>query len=251
MGFITMSYKFRILMTQEEIAERVGCSQAAISHYLNGDRVPSVKMARPLEQATGICREAWIWPERHWNPYQPFASAGQCFGCPFRGRRDQRIMELALDHFRQAADKRAAFQDIAELGAVMSGYNRSVMLVFREITRDSLKTLAMSSAVDYPYRDDIPSHEQPFIARYYREGRTLVSSPYPFGLEDDGSRGYEKALEFGQRIGVKSLFVVSCGRVGFSVVSFENPIAYSPQVVAATEHAVAELDRIWRQEEAA
>lgn len=237
---------FRILMTQKEMAKAAGCTQAAISQYLKGDRVPSVKRAEHLEKATGICREAWLWPDRHWNPYQPFASAQLCFGCPFRAVRIKRVMDLGLEHFRKAKDKRAAFQDLAEIGTVMSGYNNNVLLSFREITDDSLKTLAMSSNIEYPYKDEMPPQEQPLIAKIYREGRTVISSPFPVGLEDDGSEGYQEALEFGLRIGIKSLFVVSRGRVGFSAVSFGTPITYGPEIVKESENFVAELDRIWK-----
>ena len=40
-----------------------------ISYILQGKRSPSVGMAEALEDATGICREAWLFPKLHWNPY--------------------------------------------------------------------------------------------------------------------------------------------------------------------------------------
>ena len=74
----------KVLMIQQEIADKVGHSQSHIHYILKGDRTPSVKVAVKLEEATGICREAWLWPERHLNPYMPFTDATICMSCPHR-----------------------------------------------------------------------------------------------------------------------------------------------------------------------
>lgn len=56
-------------ITQTEISRLVGVTQSMISQILSEHRTPSAFTAEALEEATGICREAWIWPERHFNPY--------------------------------------------------------------------------------------------------------------------------------------------------------------------------------------
>lgn len=90
-----MSSKF--LMTQREIAEASGYSQQFISKIINGDSRPHPDTAVELEKATGICREAWLWPEeRHWNPYIPFADARSCLNCSLRISRVQKWKEVAL-----------------------------------------------------------------------------------------------------------------------------------------------------------
>jgi plasmid maintenance system antidote protein VapI len=51
-----------------QIAERIGASRPFISRILNGTRSPSADMAVKLEEATGIDRRAWMWPEDYQNP---------------------------------------------------------------------------------------------------------------------------------------------------------------------------------------
>lgn len=66
------------LLKQNEIAFRSGHHQSTISKILNGDRMPSSQMAVDLELATGVCRMAWVFPEKHFNPYIPFDDAKRC-----------------------------------------------------------------------------------------------------------------------------------------------------------------------------
>ena len=103
----TMSYRrmkhnknsgFRLLMTQKEIAVESGFSQQHISLILKGDRSVTLETAIRLENATGICREAWIMPERHWNPYVPFGDPDKCMGCSNRSHRLQHILKTAYEY---------------------------------------------------------------------------------------------------------------------------------------------------------
>jgi transcriptional regulator with XRE-family HTH domain len=56
-------------LSQQELARKVGVTQQYISCITNGKRTPSAAVAALLEQATGVRREAWIWPHLFWNPY--------------------------------------------------------------------------------------------------------------------------------------------------------------------------------------
>lgn len=53
---------------QADLARKMGMSRQAISIYLSGNRIPGPQMAKKLEQATGISRLAWMYPEEHDNP---------------------------------------------------------------------------------------------------------------------------------------------------------------------------------------
>jgi transcriptional regulator with XRE-family HTH domain len=63
------------LLSQNEIARRVGCSSSAIHYILKGDREVSKSMSLKLMIATGVGAPAWIFPEVFYNPYMPTDSA--------------------------------------------------------------------------------------------------------------------------------------------------------------------------------
>lgn len=46
--------------TQKQLAMRAGCTEAAISHYVNGDREPSVRLLKNLAIALGVSVERLI-----------------------------------------------------------------------------------------------------------------------------------------------------------------------------------------------
>lgn len=53
--------------SQEELAKNVGCSQGAINHYANGNRIPSYEMAwkivNALNQFGAICSFSDVFPD--------------------------------------------------------------------------------------------------------------------------------------------------------------------------------------------
>lgn len=53
---------------QAEMARRMGISRQAVSVYLTGKRTPGPRMAKKLEEATGISRHIWMYPDEHHNP---------------------------------------------------------------------------------------------------------------------------------------------------------------------------------------
>ena len=105
-----MSHK-GALQTQQEIAKKIGASQSTISYILRGDRTPSKDMAESLEEATAVCREACIWPERHWNPYMPFIASNHCLHCANRIVRIRGIVDHAEECFKDNPDKMEALKD--------------------------------------------------------------------------------------------------------------------------------------------
>ena len=116
------------LLTQKQIAELSGCTQSYISKIINGDRVPTIKMALDLESATGICREAWLYPERHWNPYIPFNGLTSCLSCQNRSLRSQKAMEMCIADFKDNKD----FTRICQIGIIYIG-QKGILMTWREL----------------------------------------------------------------------------------------------------------------------
>jgi hypothetical protein len=57
------------LKSYADIAKAARVSAVSVGFICKGERAPSRKMAEDLEFATGIPREAWMWPDRWYNPY--------------------------------------------------------------------------------------------------------------------------------------------------------------------------------------
>jgi plasmid maintenance system antidote protein VapI len=53
---------------QAKLARRVGISLRHMNDIIRGRRKPSYGLAKKFEDATGIKRQAWIWPEDFANP---------------------------------------------------------------------------------------------------------------------------------------------------------------------------------------
>jgi len=56
-------------MRQVEIARKAGITPRHINDIVRGRKTPSPKLAKKLEQITGISRIAWLYPEEFSNPY--------------------------------------------------------------------------------------------------------------------------------------------------------------------------------------
>ena len=57
------------MLTQVEIAQKIGTTRQAVQAYLSGNRRAGPRMAKKLEKATGIDRLAWMYPGEMDNPY--------------------------------------------------------------------------------------------------------------------------------------------------------------------------------------
>lgn len=55
-------------MTQAQIAEKLGVKRSYLNDIIRGRRSCSKRMAVLLEEATGIDRVAWLYPDQHSNP---------------------------------------------------------------------------------------------------------------------------------------------------------------------------------------
>ena len=79
-----MLKKNPLILTQQQLAKNSGLTQSMIHYVLNGDRRPSVETALKLEKGAGLCREKWLFPERHYNPYMPFIESEPCLVSPYQ-----------------------------------------------------------------------------------------------------------------------------------------------------------------------
>ncbi len=50
----------RSCLNLKEAAERIGVSNSLLSHYLGGDRIPSLENAVRIWRVTGVSMEAWV-----------------------------------------------------------------------------------------------------------------------------------------------------------------------------------------------
>lgn len=57
------------LMSQNDVAKFARRSPIALNYIIKGARPAGKAMAESLEDATGIGREAWVWPDRWFCPY--------------------------------------------------------------------------------------------------------------------------------------------------------------------------------------
>lgn len=127
-----MKFKRRnpLMLTQSEIARLTGTTQSHISEIINGWRdgkpapnrkKPSPEMCEALEEATSVCRESWIWPDRHWNPYIPLDHNGptMCTGCQHRDAivqlKANLIARWVLENIETLAPKEILYRMISDL----------------------------------------------------------------------------------------------------------------------------------------
>jgi len=80
----------RELMTQAEIARRARISHVSLSYIVRGQRSISRKMAEDLEAVTTVSREAWMWPERWFNPYVETSSPLLCEAEVYAGKKEKK-----------------------------------------------------------------------------------------------------------------------------------------------------------------
>ena len=238
---VSRNRHLKILMTQQEIAEATGRAQSYIHYILNGDRTPSMQMAEDLEKATGVCREAWLWPDRHYNPYIEFTDSKTCLGCPNRQGRLWKVGETALRYFREAEDKREAFEALPLIGKILNGHDKSTVISFREITPKGLKYLG--SWGDHYGKEYIANEDLPWIIDKIRRGETIHIPHWPWDLPEDA----EPERHFGFKRQVKSFLATGHGRVGFAIYSMSVPMLWTPEMIKRLESFVMELDTIWRE----
>lgn len=148
-------------LTQQEISDATGLSQPYIHYLINGDRKPSIDTAEKLEKATGICREAWLWPDRHHNPYIPFYHGSNCLSCANRKDRTRWMVERMIQLTKKSGpgSRLNAFFNIIEEARLGMGFPDSLRFIVLTIKPEGFICL-------------------------YATGRPALPTPFlmPFGL---------------------------------------------------------------------
>jgi plasmid maintenance system antidote protein VapI len=229
----------KVLMTQQEIADKIGHSQSHIHYILNGDRTPSVMMAVELEEATGICREAWLWPERHFNPYMPFTDATICMSCPNRITRMKYITGKCVALVRDAKDKIQALKDVIEIAHVCNGFTNDVTMSLRKVTPKGLELLAAKG--DWTAPQILTDEMFPWGLKEMRAGRTVHVPVFSWDLSPEATQ--ERA--FGDRMGIRCLLALTSGKFVIIVVSRKIIMQWTPEIIERGEWFIRELTEIY------
>jgi len=239
---ITMGDKtVKFLMTQSEMAEAAGRSQSSIHYILNGDRMPSIETAINLERATGICREAWLFPERHWNPYIPFKNIQSCATCSNRPNRILKSIEMAETHFEQAENKREAFQGVVDIHKTYTGVNWGIF-VFKEVVPEGLKLLAYSEHRDgKPIPDLLPKDSFKQLYQFALDEKTIVTPHFPYGL----SESFAEEINLHFNLILKSMFLIARGGLLFSMYSDVVSLSWTQIGVKTCEKHIERISKLW------
>lgn len=233
----------KCLMTQSEIAKISGRSQSLIHYIFNGDRMPSIETALQLEKATGICREAWLFPERHYNPYIPFENVQSCATCRNRPNRILKSIEMAEAHFEQAEDKKEGFKGVVEIHRTYTGVNWGAF-VFREIVPEGLKLLAFSEYPDgQPVPELLTKNSFKHLYKLALNERTIAAPHFPYGL----SESLAEELNLHHNLMLKSILLIASGGLLFSMYSDVVSLNWTRIGVKTCEKHIKKISQLWKE----
>ena len=231
------------LMTQHEISVTAHLSQPMIHYILNGDRMPSIETALKLERATGICREAWLFPERHYNPYIPFENVQSCATCHNRPNRILKSIEMAEAHFEQAENKREGFNGVVEIHKTYTGVNWGVF-VFREVAPEGLKLLACSEYLDGPPAPELlPKDSFKNLYQLALNEETVVTPHFPYGM----SESFAEELNLHFNLQLKSILLIARGGILFSMYSDVVSLNWTQIGVKTCEKHIKRISKLWKE----
>ena len=210
----------KFLMTQKEIAEASGYSQQFISKIINGDASPHPSTAVELEKATGICREAWLWPEeRHWNPYIPFSNARSCLSCSLRISRVKKWREVAL-RVIEKNPSREGLEELLEGIVAFNNYDTSFIhmayCVWREDGCEMLARVGYKVLPDY-VTDEIANARFPWTWKLLRAGSDLC---FPYIQESLPPEEASVDLAWVRKKGHRSAYILQADGFFFQMASF-------------------------------
>jgi DNA-binding XRE family transcriptional regulator len=230
-------------MTQFEIAETADLSQPMIHYILKGDRMPSIETALKLERATGICREAWLFPERHYNPYIPFENVQSCATCHNRPNRILKSIEMAEAHFERAENKREGFKGVVEIHKTYTGVNWGVF-VFREVVPEGLKLLACSEYLDGPPAPELlPKDSFKHLYQVALNEETVVTPHFPYGMSDS----FVEELNLHFNLILKSILLIASDGILFSMYSDVVSLNWTQIGVKICEKHIKRISKLWNE----
>lgn len=228
--------KKKSMMTQKELSEKSGLSQQMISMILRGDRTPSLDTARALELASGICREAWLFPERHWNPYVPWADPAICIGCPLKLDRIKKGNLLGEIAIAEAKDKREGFEQMCKIEEVLHGLNRmdGVGLTYRDGQGRLLCYAGTIGHIAPPYK--LRLSDFPWAKDVIEKHTSLILEHCPHGIPKGSPE-----LAYCESLGIKFFMLLKGKWLIFQFMSTRNGVRVNSAMIKERR---AHIDRI-------
>lgn len=230
-----MVKKNPFLMNQVEIAKASGLSQQYISRILNGDRQPSLESAEKLEKATGMCRESWLWPARHWSPYIPFSAPNTCVGCANRAGRIEWAIDRSAEYLKGAEDKCLALQECLDAMLHFNGYDDTVAMVVRYLHDDVFTAIAATHTF---LEKDVPADKAPLIM-------ALMGTDDVFHYSNTLDIPESPDREMLLKAGMTSILIANSGDYFFGMVTYRgNTAKWSEGALVQVRRWVAIIERI-------
>lgn len=232
----TMSCK--VLYSQRQLGEGAGISQQMVSYILKGDRQPSIEIASKLENATGICREAWLWPERHFNPYIPFSDVMVCVTCKNVIGRVKAANKIFLRIFRETKD----FDLLVEAARVYHGIrNEEIDFRYREVRPDGFHILSTPAKTRNCEPVLTVEHLGPNYELLLEQGYLALTwyPPLEQGVPQGRPIPYNLTLHSGLMvIGPKR-------RLVWSVSNYVSEMAFTQEMIQEMIEWTAQMEEIW------
>ena len=193
-------------------------------------------MAEDLEKATGICREAWLYPHRHWNPYIPFNGLSSCVNCLNKANRIGKGIEVATAHFRKHKD----FKVLAEIAVTYTG-QKGIGFVFRELTGENMRVLGYAGDLPFTPQDVWTKEQSPERYKLSSTDSSLIVPHVPYGLTE--AQKAEMEVFVGMQL--KSFFMITRGGISFLLLSFEHPVSWQDETIKGLESFIQEIADIY------
>lgn len=222
-----------------------GCSQTYIHYVFNGDRIPSTKMAKRLEQITGVCREAWLWPERHYNPYIPFSDITECGGCSNKIHLIKKTNEVAIKIFSNSIDKRKAFKEMLDVMMLINGSPQGRIILFREILPDKLKLISSVGLTKQNQRPKFLSGKPHIgIIESAHQGKFVAVPHWPHDIPFKHPKAFH-----GLDLNPKSYYWFSSGRhLTLTIISLNDTMIFRQNVLEEYHRFIKIIDELWHLE---
>jgi hypothetical protein len=209
-------------------------------HYiLKGDRTPSPEMSVAIEGATGVCREAWLWPERHWNPYIPVVDTFHCPECPNRIRsiifaHNEIMKELSnCGRPRTHGDKKRVLAQIVSIAWEFMQFPPASVVSFREIIPAGFELLAykcgdVAIKTSFSFMPVIPKD---IIPNAYQDYQTPGFVTYSRHFPEDLPEHWAQERELLAMKNIKTLLTVSSGKLLYSYGCTNGERVYTPETI--------------------
>jgi hypothetical protein len=181
-------------------------------------------MAESLEGATGICREAWVWPERHWNPYMPFGESSLCLHCVNRIVRIRGIVDRAEECFKDNPDKTQALKDSVDYIYDFLGARRRLIVSVRKKVNGDWRLLYGG---DENSPETINRDKWPVLTEMLDKGEIFHVPIHPTDLPENAVN----ERKMGNMLGTKTHITMSYNGFSLSLTTLKDYVTWTPEMI--------------------